>query len=561
MAQLDLRGKAIQGRIVYYGPGLCGKTTNLEYINRAVDNAEEMVSLATEGDRTIFFDLLPVELGKIGGITTSFKLYTVPGQVRYNRTRKMVLNNVDGLVFVADSQPQMRESNLESWDNLFSNLRDLDIDPDKVPTVLQYNKRDLPNLLSVEELDGDLNEGKRYTVFLASAVNGEGVLETLAHISNLVYQQFARELGVKLPEPRAAEGKEKEAAPGAAAAGAWSARGATALEEKAFSPARRKGTPHKGGGPKFAAREENARPAARGKPAAGIPKAAVEESAARSAGRREPAPAKPGEMETLPDEEVAAADKPAVLPFATFEAEILANLMREQHETILKAVEQSTNRIIESLSEVVQEGLRDVKRKILKELEGSLENIGDRDELMELVALLSEQTRNPPASEKETEYPRREKASLPPGIKPGSGSGTERKRRAEEDPRREKASLPPGIKPGSGSGTERKRRAESEGPALSAVKPPRQEIDIEEIRNIGHNRFLKRGKKRFNVQTEVIADENMRIKTTIFEAGTVVDDMVRSYGRTEDVSIRKLEKAAAAQHDEAIAKVRRGAYG
>ena len=526
MAQLDLRGKAIQGRIVYYGPGLCGKTTNLEYINRTVDDAQEMVSLATEGDRTIFFDLLPVELGKIGGIATSFKLYTVPGQVRYNRTRKMVLNNVDGLVFVADSQPQMRESNLESWDNLISNLRDLNIDPDKVPTVLQYNKRDLPNLLSVEELDGDLNEGKRYAVFLASAVNGEGVLETLAHISNQVYQQFARELGVKPPEPRAADRKEKEAA-----AGARPAKG-TAFEEKAPPRAIRTGKPHDGGGPRFAAREENAWPAARGKPAAGTPKAAVEASTARSAGRREPGPAKPGEAKTLPAEVASAIDEPAALAFATFEAEILANLMREQHDTILKAMEQSTNRIIESLSELVQEGLQDVKRTILKELEGSLENIGDRSELMELVDLLSEQTRNALANEEET-----------------------------EDPRREKASLAPGKRSRSDSGTERKKRAASEEPALSPVKSPRQEFDIEEIQNIGQNRFLKRGKKRFNVQTEVIADEIMKIKTTIFEAGTVVDDIVRSYGRTEDVSIRELEKAVAAQHDEAIAQVRRGAYG
>ncbi len=194
MAQIDVKKNLIQGKIVYYGPGLCGKTTNLEYINRSVKGTKEMVSLATQGDRTIFFDFLPMELGQIRGINTAFKLYTVPGQVRYNLTRKMVLKNADGVVFVADSQRLMADSNLESLENLFANLSELKADVDNIPVVLQYNKRDLPDLLTREQLDKALN-GKGYPVFLASAMTGDGVVETLAKISSLVFEKISAEFG------------------------------------------------------------------------------------------------------------------------------------------------------------------------------------------------------------------------------------------------------------------------------------------------------------------------------------------------------------------------------
>jgi len=190
MAVLDVKKKVIKGKIVYYGPGLCGKTTNLEHINSVMKGSQEMMSLATEGDRTIFFDFLPMDLGKVRGISTKFKLYTVPGQVRYNLTRKMVLKNVAGVVFVADSQLSMMDSNIESLENLFDNLKDLGLDPDEIPIVLQYNKRDLPDLASPEELDKALNHND-YPVLMASAIKGDGVLDTLKKITRLVFDRIS----------------------------------------------------------------------------------------------------------------------------------------------------------------------------------------------------------------------------------------------------------------------------------------------------------------------------------------------------------------------------------
>jgi mutual gliding-motility protein MglA len=175
VARVVLKNNTIQAKLVYYGPGLCGKTANLQWVNRNVAGGQELMSLATEGDRTIFFDFMPLELGKLRGMDVQFKLYTVPGQVRYNQTRKMVLKNVDGVVFVGDSQEQMMDANLESLDNLFSNLAELGVDAKQVPIVLQYNKRDLPGVLPPAELDGALNK-QGYPTFLASAYTGEGVL-------------------------------------------------------------------------------------------------------------------------------------------------------------------------------------------------------------------------------------------------------------------------------------------------------------------------------------------------------------------------------------------------
>src|SRR5512136_2289328 len=151
-------------KIVYYGPGLCGKTSNLSFIyaKTSPNSRGEMVSLETESDRTLFFDLLPIEVGTIGGFKTRLQLYTVPGQVFYNTTRKLVLKGVDGLVFVADSQRPMREANIESFESLVDNLTELGLDVRDLPLVLQYNKRDLKNVLAVDELNSDLNAERAY---------------------------------------------------------------------------------------------------------------------------------------------------------------------------------------------------------------------------------------------------------------------------------------------------------------------------------------------------------------------------------------------------------------
>jgi signal recognition particle receptor subunit beta len=167
-------------KLVYYGPGLCGKTTNLEkvYANPKLDNKGKMISMSTETDRTLFFDFMPMELGTIAGQKVRVQLYTVPGQVFYDATRKLVLRGADGVVFVADSQASMKESNLDSLENLRTNLRINRLDPDKVALVFQYNKRDLPNVATVAEMNEYLEPGNA-PVVEASAINGQGVTATL----------------------------------------------------------------------------------------------------------------------------------------------------------------------------------------------------------------------------------------------------------------------------------------------------------------------------------------------------------------------------------------------
>jgi signal recognition particle receptor subunit beta len=168
-------------KLVYYGPGLCGKTTNLEkiYGNPKLDNKGKMISMSTETDRTLFFDFMPMELGTIGGQKVRVQLYTVPGQVFYDATRKLVLRGADGVVFVADSQSSMRESNIESLENLKTNLRLNRIDPDKVAIVYQLNKRDLPSVASVEEMTSYLGALEKNPVVEAAAIQGVGVTATL----------------------------------------------------------------------------------------------------------------------------------------------------------------------------------------------------------------------------------------------------------------------------------------------------------------------------------------------------------------------------------------------
>jgi len=192
-------------KIVYYGPGLCGKTTNLHHIygRTAPGSRGEMVSLETETDRTLFFDLLPLDVGVIGGFKTRVQLYTVPGQVFYNTTRKLVLKGVDGIVFVADSQRAMKEANIESLQNLRSNLAEIGVKLEDLPLVLQYNKRDLANILALEELEETLNSSRAYESYEACAVLGQGVFETLKAISRLTLRSLKkRMLGEERPGAR-----------------------------------------------------------------------------------------------------------------------------------------------------------------------------------------------------------------------------------------------------------------------------------------------------------------------------------------------------------------------
>jgi len=193
-------------KIVYYGPGLCGKTTNLSFIyaKTAPGSRGEMVSLETETDRTLFFDLLPLEVGKVGGFRTRLQLYTVPGQVFYNTTRKLVLKGVDGVVFVADSQRPMAEANIESLKNLDENLRELGTELSQIPLVLQYNKRDLKNTLTTDELNATLNPDGAYEWFESVAVEGPGVFETLKSVTKLTLKTLRKRLAAQeAPPPRA----------------------------------------------------------------------------------------------------------------------------------------------------------------------------------------------------------------------------------------------------------------------------------------------------------------------------------------------------------------------
>jgi signal recognition particle receptor subunit beta len=225
MALINVAAREIHCKIVYYGPGMGGKTSNLQYIHSQVpkDTKGELLSIATETERTLFFDFLPVDLGTIRGFNTRFHLYTVPGQVYYNASRKLILKGVDGIVFVADSQAERMEANLEAMQNLYDNMAEYGYDITRMPFVLQYNKRDLPNACSVRELQESLNPGwevadssrrratpdpdhagemlidqlptgewlERVTYYEAVAVEGDGVFETLKAVSKLVLKALA----------------------------------------------------------------------------------------------------------------------------------------------------------------------------------------------------------------------------------------------------------------------------------------------------------------------------------------------------------------------------------
>lgn len=198
MAVFDRQRKEISAKIVYYGPGLSGKTTNLKFIYDKLkpEHKGKLMTLATQTDRTIFFDFLPIELGDVRGMKTRFQLYTVPGQVFYNATRKMVLKNVDGVVFVADSRREALGDNQDSWNNLVENLASLGIPLENLAIVFQYNKQDLPSAMPVEELNAILNP-RGYPYFSAIAHKGTGVLETLTTVCKLVIRNLKEQEGLR----------------------------------------------------------------------------------------------------------------------------------------------------------------------------------------------------------------------------------------------------------------------------------------------------------------------------------------------------------------------------
>ena len=225
MSMINYASREINRKIVFYGPGLGGKTTNLEHVYSKVqpDTRGKLISLATETERTLFFDFLPVDLGTIRGFKTRFHLYTVPGQVYYNASRKLILKGVDGIVFVADSQTERMEANMEAMQNLYDNMAEYSYDLTKMPFVVQYNKRDLPNAAPIRELQAALNPGwevpdavrqrvtpdpfrpgenlveqiptgewvERAPYFEAVAVAGDGVFDTLKAVSKLVLKSLS----------------------------------------------------------------------------------------------------------------------------------------------------------------------------------------------------------------------------------------------------------------------------------------------------------------------------------------------------------------------------------
>lgn len=201
MANINLKQREVECKIVYYGPGRCGKTTNLEYIFKHFRKqvTGEMVSTETEGDRTLFFDFLPMGLGRIKGYDIRLQLYTVPGQVKYSATRKMVLKEVDGLVFVADSLEVRREKNMLSLKDLHQNLKEYGLSIFKIPLVIQYNKRDLEEegipLMPLSRMDRDLNRQLKVPAFPASAVKGNGVGETLKASIKITLQSLRKQMG------------------------------------------------------------------------------------------------------------------------------------------------------------------------------------------------------------------------------------------------------------------------------------------------------------------------------------------------------------------------------
>ena len=233
MVQINFALKEVNCKIVYYGPGMSGKTTNLEIVHRKAPTANkgDLTSIATEGDRTLFFDFMPLDLGNIAGMRTKFQLYTVPGQVYYNSTRKLVLQGVDGIIFVADSQADKMDENLESLENLRNNLQEYGKALDHIPMVIQYNKRDMPTAMSLADLEAQLNP-QGHPHYEAIATTGEGVFPTLKALSALVLENLSKEKRGAGAPPR------RKAAPEAVPAGAPAEAGAAAAPTPAVPPRR-----------------------------------------------------------------------------------------------------------------------------------------------------------------------------------------------------------------------------------------------------------------------------------------------------------------------------------
>ncbi len=193
MSLINYSSREINCKIVYYGAGLCGKTTNIQHVYNKVDPGTKgkLITLATEMDRTLFFDFLPLELGTVKGFKTRFHLYTVPGQVYYDASRKLILRGVDGIVFVADSQTARFDANIESLYNLHDNLDEYKLKIEDIPFVIQYNKRDMPDIITMEDLEQELNpEG--YPSYEAVAVQGDGVFDTLKAVAKGVLKKLSQ---------------------------------------------------------------------------------------------------------------------------------------------------------------------------------------------------------------------------------------------------------------------------------------------------------------------------------------------------------------------------------
>ncbi len=193
MSLINYSSREINCKIVYYGPGLCGKTTNIQHVYNKVapETKGKLITLATEMDRTLFFDFLPLELGTVKGFRTRFHLYTVPGQVYYDASRKLILRGVDGVVFVADSQTSRFDANIESLYNLHENLEEYKIKLDELPYVIQYNKRDMPDIIDVEDLEQELNTDQHPSLE-AVAIQGTGVFDTLKAVAKGVLKKLSQ---------------------------------------------------------------------------------------------------------------------------------------------------------------------------------------------------------------------------------------------------------------------------------------------------------------------------------------------------------------------------------
>ncbi|MGE3174296.1 MAG: ATP/GTP-binding protein [Planctomycetota bacterium] len=293
MVQINFALKEVNCKIVFYGPGMSGKTTNLEIVHQKApeENKGELTSISTDGDRTLFFDFMPLDLGNVAGMRTKFQLYTVPGQVYYNSTRKLVLQGVDGVIFVADSDPEKMPENIESYQNLIENLTEYGKDVRELPHVIQYNKRDLPGAMSVDEMDRQLNKFGVPT-FEAVAYTGEGVFPTLKTLAGMVLESIDRmdNRGGKRQAPAAAAAAESKAKSPARAAAPRPQGKRPAAPQKGPQAARQ-------GGTAVAARPAAGRGAPRPRPAQAArtapPAAAAAAAAQQNRRGRAPAPAAP----------------------------------------------------------------------------------------------------------------------------------------------------------------------------------------------------------------------------------------------------------------------------